>query len=94
MAGFIADIERDQATLFPAQLNDWIAEDYLVRVVVSSLTDAIWQASAALHAAAWTGRPGCLARCRFHGHRDGVFQRKRSCPWRDASSVASSSLRL
>ena len=32
MAGFVAGIERDQATLSPAQLNDGIAEDHLVRV--------------------------------------------------------------
>jgi len=31
--------------------------------------------------------------CRFRGHRDKVFQRKRRFIWRDGSSAASSSLR-
>lgn len=59
MAGFIAGIERDQATLFPAQLNDWIAEDHLVRVVdlfVEGLD--LVGLGFARPAAARTGRPG------------------------------------
>jgi len=34
-----------------------------------------------------------LSCCRFRGHRDKVFQRKRRFLWRDGSSAASSSLR-
>ncbi len=33
MAGFIEGVARDQTTLFPARLEDWIGEDDLVRVV-------------------------------------------------------------
>ncbi|NDK37180.1 transposase, partial [Rhodovulum sulfidophilum] len=33
MAGFIDGIDRDQVTLFPDRLEDWIGEDHLVRVV-------------------------------------------------------------
>lgn len=33
MAGFIDGIDREQATLFPERLEDWIGEDHLVRVV-------------------------------------------------------------
>jgi transposase len=33
MAGYIEGIDRDQTTLFPERLEDWIDEDHLVRVV-------------------------------------------------------------
>ncbi|MBR9764619.1 MAG: transposase, partial [Rhodobacteraceae bacterium] len=33
MAGFIDGIDREQVTLFPDRLEDWIGEDHLVRVV-------------------------------------------------------------
>lgn len=33
MSGFIAGIDRDQTTLFPERLEDWIHQDHLVRVV-------------------------------------------------------------
>ncbi len=33
MAGFIYGIDREQVTLFPDRLEDWIGEDHLVRVV-------------------------------------------------------------
>lgn len=33
MAGFIEGIDRDQSTLFPERLEDWVGEDHLVRVV-------------------------------------------------------------
>lgn len=33
MAGFIDGIDRDQVTLLPDRLEDWIGEDHLVRVV-------------------------------------------------------------
>ena len=33
MAGFIEGVNRDQTTLFPECLEDWIGEDHLVRVV-------------------------------------------------------------
>jgi hypothetical protein len=33
MSGFIEGVNRDQVTLFPDRLEDWIDEDHLVRVV-------------------------------------------------------------
>lgn len=33
MAGFIEGVSRDQTTLFPERLDDWVAEDNLARVV-------------------------------------------------------------
>tara|TARA_B100000378_G_scaffold178615_1_gene144298 strand:- start:170 stop:421 length:252 start_codon:yes stop_codon:yes gene_type:complete len=33
MARFIDGIDREQVTLFPDRLEDWIGEDHLVRVV-------------------------------------------------------------
>ena len=33
MSGFIGGVDRDQVTLFPDRLEDWIGEDHLVRVV-------------------------------------------------------------
>lgn len=33
MAGFIEGVSRDQTTLFPERLDDWIGEDHLARVV-------------------------------------------------------------
>ena len=33
MSGFIEGVDRDQVTLFPDRLEDWIGEDHLVRVV-------------------------------------------------------------
>ena len=33
MSGFIEGVDRDQVTLFPERLEDWIGEDHLVRVV-------------------------------------------------------------
>jgi hypothetical protein len=33
MTGFIEGVKRDQTTLFPERLEDWIGEDHLVRVV-------------------------------------------------------------
>lgn len=33
MAGFIEGVSREQTTLFPERLDDWIGEDHLARVV-------------------------------------------------------------
>lgn len=33
MSGFIEGVDRDQVTLFPDRLEDWIDEDHPVRVV-------------------------------------------------------------
>ncbi|MGP9791826.1 IS1182 family transposase [Roseinatronobacter sp. NSM] len=59
MAGFIEGISRDQATLFPERLDDWIGEDHLVRVV-DPFVDQLDLGALGFqrHAAARTGRPG------------------------------------
>ena len=59
MAGFIKGVSRDQTTLFPVRLDDWIGEDHLSRVVDLfvdhlDLTTLGFQR----HVAARTGRPG------------------------------------
>ena len=59
MAGFIEGVCRDQTTLFPVRLDDWIGEDHLARVVdlfvdQLDLTTLGFQR----HVAARTGRPG------------------------------------
>ncbi len=59
MAGFIEGISRDQTTLFPERLDDWIGEDHLVRVV-DLFVDQLDLPALGFqrHAAARTGRPG------------------------------------
>lgn len=59
MAGFIEGVSRDQTTLFPERLDDWIREDHLVRVVdlfVGQLDLGALRFDR--HAAERTGRPG------------------------------------
>ena len=59
MAGFIEGVDRDQVTLSPDRLEDWIDEDHLVRVVdlfVDQLELAGLGFTRAAHAR--TGRPG------------------------------------
>ncbi|MEF3045797.1 IS1182 family transposase [Pseudotabrizicola sp. L79] len=59
MSGFIEGVDRDQATLFPDRLEDWIDEDHLVRVVdlfVDQLDLVDLGFERASHAR--TGRPG------------------------------------
>ena len=59
MSGFIGGVDRDQVTLFPDRLEDWIGEDHLVRVVdlfVDQLDLAELGFKRAAHAR--TGRPG------------------------------------
>ena len=59
MAGFIEGVGRDQTTLFPERLDDWIGEDSLVRVV-DLFVEQLDLAGLGFprHAAARTGRPG------------------------------------
>lgn len=59
MAGFIEGMNREQTTLFPERLEDWIYEDHLVRVV-DLFVDELDLAELGFqrHAAARTGRPG------------------------------------
>ncbi len=59
MSGFIEGVDRDQVTLFPDRLEDWIDEDHLVRVVdlfVAQLDLVDLGFARAAHAR--TGRPG------------------------------------
>ncbi|WP_096786881.1 IS1182 family transposase [Rhodobacter sp. CZR27] len=59
MSGFIEGVRRDQTTLFPERLEDWIGEDHLVRVI-DLFVDQLDLARLGFHryAAARTGRPG------------------------------------
>jgi len=59
MVGFIEGASRDQTTLFPDRLDDWIGEDHLVRVVDLFVDQTDLPALGfQRHAAARTGRPG------------------------------------
>ncbi len=59
MSGFIEGIDREQTTLFPERLEDWIGEDHLVRVV-DLFVDELDLAGLGFtrHAPARPGRPG------------------------------------
>jgi len=59
MSGFIEGIERNQITLFPEQLEDWICEDNPVRIVdvfvdALDLVECGFERTSPAH----TGRPG------------------------------------
>ena len=59
MAGFIEGVARDQVTLFPERLEDWIGEDHLVRVVDFFVEELDLPGLGFARAApARTGRPG------------------------------------
>lgn len=59
MSGFIEGANRDQTTLFPECLEDWVSEDNLVRVVDLFVNDLdLASLGFHRHAAARTGRPG------------------------------------
>lgn len=60
MSGFIEGVDRDQVTLLPDRLEDWIDEDHLVRVV-DRFVDQLDLAGLGFTRAApaRTGRPGC-----------------------------------
>lgn len=59
MAGFIEGVGRAKTTLFPERLDDWIAEEHLVRVI-DLFVEQLDLATLGLehHAGARTGRPG------------------------------------
>ena len=59
MAGFIEGVSRDQTTLFPERLDDWIGEDHLARVV-DLFVDQLDLPALGFqrYVAARTGRPG------------------------------------
>ena len=73
MTGFIEGVNRDQTTLFPVRLEDWIGEDNLVRVV-DLFGDELDLAALDFHrhAAVRTGRRGChpavLLKLFIYGH--------------------------
>jgi transposase len=59
MSGFIEGVDRDQVTLFPDRLEDWIDEDHLVRVVDLFVDQLDLVGLGFVRAAhARTGRPG------------------------------------
>ena len=47
MSGFVEGIDRSQSTLFPAMLDDYVAEDNLVRAV-DAFVEVLFLASLAL----------------------------------------------
>lgn len=59
MAGFIEGVSRAKTTLFPERLDDWIAEEHLVRVI-DLFVEQLDLATLGFehHAGARTGRPG------------------------------------
>jgi len=59
MSGYIAGVDRDQVTMFPERLEDWIGEDHAVRVV-DVFVDALNLSEAGFDRVvpAHTGRPG------------------------------------
>lgn len=59
MSGYIEGVDRDQTTLFPDRLEDWICEDHPVRVI-DAFVNALDLAAADFDRSvpAQTGRPG------------------------------------
>lgn len=59
MSGYIEGVDREQVTLFPERLEDWIGEDHAVRVI-DGFVDALDLLKAGFErtAPANTGRPG------------------------------------
>ncbi len=59
MSGYIEGVDREQITLFPERLEDWIGEDHPVRVI-DAFVDALDLAEADVDRTtpAQTGRPG------------------------------------
>lgn len=47
MAGFVEGVDRGQSTLFPALLDDYVAEDNPVRAV-DVFVEGLWISSASL----------------------------------------------
>jgi hypothetical protein len=43
MSGYIEGISRDQATLFPDRLEDWIDEDHPARVIEAFVDAMVWR---------------------------------------------------
>ena len=58
MSGFIEGEDRQQATLFPERLDDYIAEDSAVRVIDVFVDDLDLSGLGFKTAAEATGRPG------------------------------------
>lgn len=59
MPGFIEGVSRDQTTLFPERLDEWIGEDHLARLVDLFVDQLDLPARGfQRHAAVRTGRPG------------------------------------
>lgn len=59
LSGYFGGVDREQVTLFPERLEDWIGQDHPVRVI-DAFVDALDLAAAGFDrtTSAWTGRPG------------------------------------
>ena len=82
MAGFIEGVARDQTTLFPARLEDWVGEDNLVRVVDLFVEEIdLPGLGFARVAPARTGRPGyhpaVLLKLFIYGYLNRVLSSRR-----------------
>ena len=58
MSGFIEGEDRNQATLFPERLDDYVGEDHPVRVIDVFIDDLDVSGLGFKAEAAATGRPG------------------------------------
>lgn len=82
MSGYIEGVDREQATVFPEWLEDWIGEDHPVRVI-EAFVDALnlEEAGFVRTAPAQTGRPGyhpsILPKFLVYGHMNRVASSRR-----------------
>lgn len=82
MSGYIEGVDREQVTLFPERLEDWIGEDHPVRVI-DAFVDALDLAEADFHRTtpAQTGRPGyhpsALLKLFIYGYMNRVASSRR-----------------
>lgn len=82
MSGYIEGVDREQVTLFPERLEDWICEDHPVRVI-DAFVDALdlYDAGFNRTAPAQTGRPGyhpcVLLKLFVYGYMNRVASRRR-----------------
>lgn len=82
MSGYIEGIDREQVTLFPERMEDWIGEDHPVRVI-DAFVDALdlLDAGFGRTAPARTGRPGyhpsVLLKLFIYGYLNRVLSSRR-----------------
>lgn len=93
MVGFIEGAARDQTTLFPAGLEDWVGDDSLVRVVDLFVEEIdLPDLGFAMVAPARTGQPGyypaVLLKLFIYGYLKVRCLRRPTCPRRAASCAS------